>query len=268
MTQRPSLDDLRQLGASVAESPAFAIVERQRSLGTAYRIWEGNAKELIELLDAVSQDQIPAEWHSQANMGRLLMYVTRLLQNFLAAAMALVEHSRKYAADHYRSDPDVLAEYDRIRIERFTDSPHEFVQKLRNFMLKEHHPGVQYLLRASRGQVTEIFIYLDTNEMKQWSGWGKTRPYLESLGPETPVIDLVREYRDVVREHYLWLIGWERSRHSADFEEYDRRLDALKAAARLAGIPLDGLDAMTQGLLGVPPAWLPDCRDREFGRSP
>ena len=210
-------------------------------------IFRMNAQELIDITRRVGD---PDE-------GLRLMYVSnreaseqthrevaRLIHNFVAAALTLVEHTRNFMREHYGSTALFEAYQARITAEFAPDPLHKFVQDLRNYMLHKGLPPSEMFLNIESNPdmpgsgVMETGIRIKAAPLLEWDGWsGPAQRFIEESGEYVEIRAFAESYSNKVAAFHEWLHGELDRFHAADLEELRslhhemNRLDAARAAA-------------------------------------
>ena len=210
---RESRDEYARLWEERDASEGKRVLVRSRSLGNSLEIFEGNHAELRAFLDHVGSPSVMLHMFNPEHSYRAdyaLREATRLLHNYVASAFSLVEATRRFVGKLYAGTP-LMAEYeDRVRND-FAEAPlHRFLQQLRNLTLHHSVPpmtvSTRFRTRDDGGQDFESGFWLDLEELRKRGDWtGRSREYLDSLGREAKLDDLVDAYRPVVAEFHRWL---------------------------------------------------------------
>src|SRR5438309_6768072 len=118
----------------------WKIANRIRPVDISYYIFNQNCEELKQFLVAYSKPEVALEISRVENRRKLdafLKEVMRRLQNYLASAMSLVDHTFLLVRDLYKGTA-FEKEYHRERHRVFDESAeYQFVQQLRNYALHE-----------------------------------------------------------------------------------------------------------------------------------
>ncbi len=97
------LDTIQQLEAM----PEYKRLNNIRQLSLSFSVFAGNASELRILLDfGRNPDHYLDLWNvkNRPELDKYQMEVVRQLHNFVAAAKSLVDHSRRFYQQNYRSN--------------------------------------------------------------------------------------------------------------------------------------------------------------------
>ncbi|GLR98531.1 hypothetical protein GCM10007858_61740 [Bradyrhizobium liaoningense] len=168
--------------------------------------------------------------------------VTRRVHNFVAGALTLVEHTRKFMRKNYSTTP-MLDRYQAKIDADFKDKPLVgFVQGLRNYILHNGLPNSEMYLHFQsnpdrvEGGTLETGIHIRTLPLLEWREWSApARTFIESCGEVVDIRTFAESYTHSISSFHDWLQSELDQFHSADLEELDRlqeSLSRLEAAAK------------------------------------
>jgi hypothetical protein len=178
-------------------------------LGTSYRAFVSNYSQLRTLLEKFADPQIALELWAVTNRHKLDAFqqeVLRHLQNYLASAKSLVQHTRNLA-EEMLGGTESSKKYDKLIKEGFTDSPVvQFVEDLRDYTLHNQLPLTSAVLHWERDKELDNSIMLEVGAMKAWKGWStKGKEFIKSVGDQTKLADIVNSYASKVIDLHGWL---------------------------------------------------------------
>ena len=239
--ERESRDEFSRLWEERDASEGKRVLVRSRSLENSLEIFEGNHAELKAFLEHVSSPSVMLHMWNPEHPYRAdyaLREAARLLHNYVAAAFSLVDATRRFVGKHYAGTP-LMGEYE-ARVRRdFAEAPlHRFLQQLRNLTLHHHVPpmrvSTKWRRRDDGGQDFENGFWLDLEELRKRGDWtGQAREYLDSLGEEAKLDDIVDAYEPVVAGFHRWLRERIREEHADAIEEtFDLERRMIKAEGR------------------------------------
>jgi len=187
----------------------WKIANRIRPVDISYYIFNQNCEELKQFLVAYSKPEVALEISRVENRRKLdafLKEVMRRLQNYLASAMSLVDHTFLLVRDLYKGTP-FEKEYHCERNRRFTESPQpQFVQQLRKYALHQSIVDAAAITSWSRDEPLDTSIKLHIETLRTWKGWkGRAMEYVKTAPNDIKLLDLVEAYAAEVREFYEWL---------------------------------------------------------------
>ncbi|MFZ1925226.1 MAG: hypothetical protein WAU42_03685 [Solirubrobacteraceae bacterium] len=195
----------------IIEHPGFREKQLIDGLArTVYAVLVPNRDALLALLDQAATDanlavELFQNVRRPAVRTRFEGAVMRGLLNYVASAMALVEHSRRITRG--RSGP-IAEEFERRKCETIENPEVLFIQHLRNYVLHRSLPfiGHEVHLQPRPGVLATSEIKLSVHELTGWDGWpAATKQFIASHGDAIPLRPIVRRHGDLVVELNLWL---------------------------------------------------------------
>ena len=233
--ERELRDEYIRLWQERDGSEGHRVLLQNLSLENALDVFRRNHAELKRLLNHVASPSVMAHMWNQEHRYRLdyaQREANRLLHNYVAAAFSLENSTRRFVREHY-SGTQLFREYE-SRVERdFEQAPlHRFLLGLCNHTLHHRLPPVKamtkFKTRDDGGQDFENGFWLNVEKMRGWNDWTDgAREYMESLGDEAKLDDVIDAHEPVVVGFHQWL--WERigEEHAEAIEatlELERRM--------------------------------------------
>jgi len=204
---------------------------------TSYDIFIGNYADLKELLESVKDPNVYLVLWEQSNYHlrtRLNREVARRLQNYVASAKALVEHTRRVVRKKYKGT-EFMKEYQQQVDVNFKDSSlAQFVEDLRDYMLhRSSLAAYPTLVRRTEihelGKSEESYMALSVKSLRKWGDWSKLgREYLHGLDEGANLEEVVDAYRDKVMRFQTWYGPKLGEHHRDDFIEMARLEDLIR----------------------------------------
>jgi hypothetical protein len=151
-----------------------------------------------------------------------LTEVIRLLHNYLASAMTLVDHTRKLFKDEY-AGTEFEKEYTKKIDELFVQSPvSRFIQDLRNYSMHRMLPMAGASVAFSEETGMTHSIYLSKDKLINWDGWKQnSRVYLDKQEDSIKLLQLVHEYTKNVMGFQTWFQEKQNEIHSEAMKELE-----------------------------------------------
>jgi len=219
----PLEGDIGSLTDQIRASDGYRYQMRIQVLSSNYYIFERNFQEFIKLLEEVENpDSFPKVWSPDKApvLQQVMREVARLLQNLVASAKSLVDHTRNLVREWYECS-DFMELYQAEIDLRFAQNPTaQFVEDLRDYCLHYRLPPISATLSIDQvsphGKQT---IQLDKSELLQWKRWPKVS--LQFLGSASERIELESvclQYYAGVRDFHRWMRKQLVTRHRADLE--------------------------------------------------
>ncbi len=145
----------------------------------------------------------PFTLYSPEVMTRLLES-SRLLHNFLAAAMTLKDHANRVADRVFTEE--FFQAYDRQVKDAFSQDPLcRFLQELRNYSLHRQLPMAGAKTTWAQNQPPTTMITLSKKQLLEWDNWsGPSKIFLGSMDEQVPVRSCVEQYFKLSEDFHRW----------------------------------------------------------------
>ena len=181
-----------KLERAILSHPGGKIFKKIEEIERSLYIFDGNFRDLLIDIDEFSKAEnlVFFDVSNKEKLDRILIEIARRLHNFVAAAISLVEHTRKIISELY-IDTAFMSEYQSELEKRIiTNELIQFVHDLRNFTLHYELPPVGANLDLNKIQHKLI---IDVESFKEWDNW-KSLPkkFLASQSSNIFLRDLVR----------------------------------------------------------------------------
>jgi hypothetical protein len=166
--------------------------------------------------------------------------INRLVHNFVAGSMSLIEHTRQFMREHYAGTALEGAYHDRVKADFASEPVAKFVQDLRNYMVHKGLPSSQMFLAfdsahnspGTGGELTTGVRY-QTDVLLDWGGWTATaKAYLVAAGEHLDIHTFAESYLEKVLLFHAWLDSELQQYHAADLAQLKAMHDEY---ARLSG---------------------------------
>lgn len=213
------------LDLRIRNSAGMEVWKRLERRSFTLNIFLGNSRELTNALEALANPKkaLHLAAHNNRQTGvQAHREVIRLFHNFLASAMTLVDQTRVFIAKHYQ-DTDIARLYKAQAACCFaTSGLHAFVQELRNIMLHRGLPKSERHISFMNGEL-ESGVRYSRDELLQCGSWKPhAREFLLSLPDKIVLLDICRQYEDLVLGFHEWLNLVIKNYHRVDLEELER----------------------------------------------
>jgi hypothetical protein len=224
------------------EHPGYIEQQNIRAFAaTLTGVYRSNRQELSSLLDRASSDseyimQIMRELgESMARPGGAIAEFDRLLHNYVASSMTLVDHSRRLMQKRTGS---LTEEYELRKIALLRNPEVAFIQGLRNFSLHRALPLAGYSLSMTPTGVQESELQLGVTDLLEWDGWKpEARALIAANESVLPVRPVVARHYAVVYAFNEWLLDELNKQNSAARDEVNRMI--ISATAALRGVDFE-----------------------------
>jgi hypothetical protein len=196
-------------------SNEFKVGETYKNLELCWYVFEENYKDLRESITSTT-------FSDAKELDLVLKRFSRLLHNFLAAAMMLRDVTRALKAGESQEFKEDYQEEVNLR---FVDNHlNLFVENLRNYSLHYRLPigGIMAEFKADPQTgnlfLGDSFFYLDKNLLEKWCKWGKGKVYLATADENIKIIDLIDAYFISIMDFQWWLHKYYSDAHRAELE--------------------------------------------------
>jgi hypothetical protein len=223
-------EELKTLEDMHQDSEGRRVLARTHAIEDSYYVFLVSQGQLKAFLDHIAANAVwPHMWdmRHRYKLTYAQREVARQLHNYVAAAFSLVAATRAFVKEHY-ADTGLLREYnDRVKRD-FSEAPlHRFLQDLRNYTLHYRLPATRavnsFKRREDGGFDFDNGFRLDVDKLREWDKWtAKAREYLEALGSDANLVDIIGAYEPVVTGFHEWLAARIKEEHATEIQElYD-----------------------------------------------
>jgi hypothetical protein len=225
------------------EMPGSQLIDDMDEVGISTYVFDTNCQELEVLLTGVEQPEEFWAFTDDAKSRAFFQEVTRLLHNAVASARSLRERTTILTDRWYADMPEAAAQVAIKQAETFDVPEAQFIQQLRNVMLKARLPAQSVQVSGGRNQETRQRYVLSRDGLlktarRRWPSGAKV--FLEGSPEEIHILPLVRSYRELVESFYVWLDDHLKRTHAASLAEFasaEGEYVILELESRLEGFP-------------------------------
>jgi hypothetical protein len=155
--------------------------------------------------------------------------VIRLLHNYVASVMSLVEHTRRLYNKLYAAGNEFTDYQPRVDQEFVQDPLAQFVQCLRLYCQHYKAPNLDITVSWNQGDARPTrTVSLLVEDLKTFDGWTPVaRKYLDTINEKIEIVTLATAYRDKVITFYQWFQSRQEEIHKEEiqrFRDKDREL--------------------------------------------
>lgn len=223
------MTDRNALFQAIDSSPGAAYINRSHGRSSSLNIFQRNAQELIEATRHVRDPDQGLQLMAVANREagqQAHREINRLVHNFVAGSMSLIEHTRQFIREHYADTALEGAYEDRVKANFASKPVAKFIQDLRNYMVHKGLPSSQMFLAfdsaggaGARGELTTGVRY-QTGVLLEWDGWtAPAKVYIGAAGEYLDVHIFAESYLEKVLLFHTWLESELRQYHAADLAQ-------------------------------------------------
>ncbi len=204
--------ELREAERRIFEHPGYLEHLECEALRITLYVVARNCADLLALLDkAATDEKLAIELIQNVRPPTVREAfqneVSRLLHNYVASAMTLVDHSRRLLGN--RSDA-IASGFKERRTTLLTNPEMRFVQELRNFALHRTLPYLGHTLQWDKPNTAEeqmtSEVQLSVSQLASWDGWSPaSRDFLAKQGDAVNLRPMVRKHSQLLLEINAWL---------------------------------------------------------------
>jgi hypothetical protein len=212
------------------EMPEFQTLEKIRNFNVSLEIFDGNYLELSNALNAHNSTPAIMSQRNRQLLEQFQREITRLLHNFLASCLSLIDHTRVLNNDLYAKEgkfPDYQKEIDI----RFKVSPlAAFIKDLRQYVQHYKLPSMtsEFSWVASTS-TARISISLPADDISAFSGWSaQAKKYIQAQTADIDLISVVQEYNLIVMSFHQWFTKRQVEIHRDDVLKVENLKDEIR----------------------------------------
>lgn len=207
---------------TLVDSEGMKFLDRMHERSFSINIFRLNARDLINHLSTAEdlEKTIPT-FNSPVSLEEMTE-CARLIHNFLASAMTLIEHTRIFFKTHY-ANTEINRVYSEAVREKFERNElTRFVQDMRNFMLHKGLLPFERHITFGRDQKTgeqtaSTGFQLEVPDLLEWKNWKpEVRKYLERQPDKIDLLPIINEYTRLIESFHDELDERLKSLHSSD----------------------------------------------------
>lgn len=226
--RKPRFELLRE---QIESCSGNRVVQDLRVFKVSYYTFVANHKQLKTAIQAATGPDKVLEILSGKNRGGFEPYqleISRLLHNFLAAAVSLTQHAKKLVTE---KEEGLKKQYLNKKKEFLEQPLPQFVDQLRHYALHKRLPFLTSNVEMKRRDAGKFgvsaSVSLSIQNLREARVWSKkATSFLEGQKEDALPLDVVADrYLKAVRGFYRWLIGAIKDAH----REHLNELRSLKA---------------------------------------
>jgi hypothetical protein len=236
-----SAKDYSDLVSAFKSTKGFEVYSLVQSIRVSFGIFAGNEQVLNRKLGEHTESASLRRFSGIGNRRELdeeFREIIRLLHNYVAAAMSLVEHTRRIARKLLR-DNYLRCYQDQVNAV-FTDDPVTgFIHDLRNFLLHFSHAPVSRVIRFAPTHIASVGIELLSDELLCWDNWSpRGRCYIKSHDEGIDLSVVIAEYGAKVHDFSYWIQDHIGVAFNTELKELWAKHDEWASFCRVNGIPV------------------------------
>lgn len=220
------MDEIDKIKNKIHESEGYKIGTKIDILSISSYVFKRNYTELKDALLTYSLPQVYIKlWdvRKRKNLYKFQKEIIRLFHNFLSSSGSLIEHTRIFVRETYKSTQFGEEYTNKIKKEFDNSLLAHFIKDLRNYIL---HKGIPLIKPNLPLEQDQAFFLISVYKLQQWDGWTKkSKEYLNSLKYDIKLHEIINEYETKVANFYKWLGKRLNELHEKDFIELKKLQD-------------------------------------------
>lgn len=214
------------------ELPEYALYKSLTGFNISLYIFNNNylqLKQLVEFLVNNPESEYLMDVRNRDRLNNSLSEVLRLLHNFVAAAMSLVDHTRNIYDKLYKETGKFPDYQDRINKEFVNNPLIHFVHCLRQYCQHYRAPdiSIQTSWNKNDGKFKKT-IDLLKDDLKAFSSWNaNASKYLDLIEKRVDVDELIGAYRKKVLGFHVWFNSRQKEIHKTEFDLLRKKEEEL-----------------------------------------
>ena len=220
------MDDGYEFIERLHRSAEWRRFEQFEFFTNSFEVFHLNYRELLQLIHRYQVGKYPtALYHgNETEFRQLSLEIFRLVFNFLASAVALIDHTRVVYNRLYESS-GAIPEYQNEINSRFGSDPlSRFIKELRHFVSHTVFPGLNFSMHSDREKNSRSYEIAFLKSSLLEFGWKEeARRYLSAQPEKIPITDVFKPYFEKVSEFYRWFLSRANGIHDAELREFIER---------------------------------------------
>ena len=223
MEDRDTRPTIVSLITDLEAMPEYSLFRSLMSFNISIFTFDKNYSDLQSFIGHVTSNPKYEQIHFVRHRDQLeeaMMHIIRLLHNYVASALSLIDHSRRVNKRLYQEE-DLFPDYPTRASDDFTHDPlSQFIKCLRHYCQHYRSPNLQLTTSiASPTSPAVRTIELVKEDLISFDGWNSTaKKFLVSFEEKIDVLAIASEYRLKVLSFYKWFQLRQREIHSQEFE--------------------------------------------------
>lgn len=216
----------------LGKMPEYALFTQLQGFSVSIYTFDKNFQDLVKLLKFLANDPRaePLLWLRNRDQLMLAMRdIIRLTHNFVAAALSLIDHTRRLHTKLY-ADTGQFPDYQsRVNSEFAHDPLSQFVKCLRQYCQHYKAPNLDVTTSWKQGnqKPTRTFNLLRA-DLESFDGWSATaRKYLDAVAENVDVLEIAAEYTEKVMAFYEWFQSRQEEIHVDELRRFREKESQL-----------------------------------------
>lgn len=223
--------------SELMQLPGMQYINRTHRRTFSTNIFTSNAAEFRTALELHQNADAAVTMHMGGDRDLTHQFhreIARLLHNYLAGAMTLVDHTRVFVDKNYEHTS--LRKEFKTRVDKaFANNPlTRFVQDLRNYMIHRGPPPVNLSVSLKKGENGILDatsqVGIKVSDLLEWKGWkAEAKTYLAAAGDVIDIYEIERDYTYIITSFHDELNELIRDFHAEEIAFFQSEYDAFQA---------------------------------------
>jgi len=195
---------------SIYKSQEYLKIREYRLFRNSYRVFKGNYRELIKEIirqEKIDLFELTHSKNGKKKLQRFQLEITRCLHNYLAAALTLIDNTRKQTK--VRDNKAFLDEVDsKIKEHFINNSTAIFIKDLRQFTQHYKMPQVSTTTSFSRTDNDELDketkLWITTTHLTGFEWKPASRKIIEDHPKGVEIKEIIKDYFELVTIFQKW----------------------------------------------------------------
>lgn len=217
--------DIQRLNMKVISSLGYEISQEMNNLDDSVRVLNKNHEEIHKHFKNFKKFSV----ETSENSLHPNLESKRLMHNYLASAMSLVDHTRIHIATIHK-EKEFLDYQPKIK-KTFVENPQcVFIKDFRQYMQHFRLPDISFQTNALSLR-RNWSIRISTSELEEFSGWKKeSKIFIKSKYPRLDLLEVVDNYQNIVNVFYEWLVINQKQIFFDELKHLEEKKNELKNA--------------------------------------
>lgn len=244
------------LTKELRESPEYDLYKSLEGFSISLYIFNRNYSDLEKILDFLTNNkksEYLLDIRNKDQLDRLLEEIIRLLHNFVATAMSLVDHTRNIYVKLYSGTEKFPDYQDRINNEFANEPLVQFVHCLRQYCQHYRAPNISIQISFKNG-IMKKTVNLLKEDLKMFGSWNaNAKKYLDLIEERVDIFELINTYRKKVLDFHVWFNTRQKEIHKTEFDLLRKREEELLTAQldNFLGMALSGKEKSRDGEVDI-----------------
>ena len=216
----------------LGKMPEYALFTQLQTFNVSIYTFDKNYQNLARLLKFLADDPRAEPLFVLRNRDQLILAmqdIIRLTHNFVAAALSLIDHTRRLHKKLYAGTGQFSDYQSRVSSEFAHDPLSQFVKCLRQYCQHYRAPNLAATTSLEPGdEILHRTFNLLKADLESFDSWSATaRKYLDAVAERVDLLEVAAEYRRKVIVFCEWFQSRQREIHADDLRRFREKENQL-----------------------------------------